>query len=75
MEQSQRDFILTEFRTGTSRIFITTDLLPAGYIHTHSNSFASVELFINYDLPTEYEYYLQRYMFQIKFFRYYMCRL
>jgi len=30
MEQNQRDLIMREFRTGTSRVLITTDLLARG---------------------------------------------
>ena len=30
MEQTQRDLIMREFRTGTSRVLITTDLLARG---------------------------------------------
>jgi translation initiation factor 4A len=30
MEQKERDIILKEFRTGSSRILITTDLLARG---------------------------------------------
>jgi len=30
MDQNQRDLIMREFRTGTSRVLITTDLLARG---------------------------------------------
>jgi len=45
---------LTEFRTGSSRILISTDLLARG-IDVHG-----VSLVINYDLPRNFEKYLHR---------------
>jgi len=54
MEQEQRNLILSEFRTGSSRILITTDLLARG-IDVHG-----VSLVINYDLPRNFEKYIHR---------------
>jgi translation initiation factor 4A len=50
----ERNNILKEFRTGASRILITTDLLARG-IDVHG-----VSLVINYELPRNYEQYLHR---------------
>lgn len=54
LEQDQRNVILNEFRTGSSRILITTDLLARG-IDVHG-----VSLVINYDLPRNFEKYIHR---------------
>jgi len=54
IEQDQRNVILNEFRTGSSRILITTDLLARG-IDVHG-----VSLVINYDLPRNFEKYIHR---------------
>jgi len=54
LEQDQRQVILNEFRTGSSRILITTDLLARG-IDVHG-----VSLVINYDLPRNFEKYIHR---------------
>jgi len=54
LEQDQRNIILNEFRTGSSRILITTDLLARG-IDVHG-----VSLVINYDLPRNFEKYIHR---------------
>jgi len=54
LEQEQRNVILSEFRTGSSRILITTDLLARG-IDVHG-----VSLVINYDLPRNFEKYIHR---------------
>jgi len=45
---------LTEFRSGSSRVLITTDLLARG-IDVHQ-----VSLVINYDLPRSFEKYIHR---------------
>jgi len=50
----ERNKILNEFRTGSSRILITTDLLARG-IDVHG-----VSLVINYDLPRNFEKYIHR---------------
>jgi len=54
MEQETRNLILSEFRTGSSRILISTDLLARG-IDVHG-----VSLVINYDLPRNFEKYIHR---------------
>jgi len=54
MTQSEREMILKEFRTGSSRVLITTDLLARGI------DVQSVSLVINYDLPTNRENYIHR---------------
>eukprot|EP01128_Nolandella_sp_AFSM9_P007294 TRINITY_DN3954_c0_g1_i1.p1 TRINITY_DN3954_c0_g1~~TRINITY_DN3954_c0_g1_i1.p1 ORF type:complete len:408 (-),score=128.88 TRINITY_DN3954_c0_g1_i1:127-1350(-) len=54
IEQETRNVILSEFRTGSSRILITTDLLARG-IDVHG-----VSLVINYDLPRNFEKYIHR---------------
>jgi len=52
--QKERDVILTEFRTGSSRVLITTDLLARGI------DVQQVSLVINYDLPRNLENYIHR---------------
>jgi len=52
--QKERDLILTEFRTGSSRVLITTDLLARGI------DVQQVSLVINYDLPRNLENYIHR---------------
>ncbi|EPS45830.1 hypothetical protein H072_227 [Dactylellina haptotyla CBS 200.50] len=54
MEQGQRDTIMKEFRSGSSRVLITTDLLARGI------DVQQVSLVINYDLPTNKENYIHR---------------
>jgi len=54
MDQIQRDLIMREFRTGTSRVLITTDLLARGI------DIQQVSLVINYDLPLSKEKYIHR---------------
>jgi len=51
--QRERTRVLNEFRTGKSRILITTDLLARGFD-------ANVSLVINYDMPTDRSNYLHR---------------
>jgi len=53
MEQKERKAILDEFRSGASRVLVTTDLLARGFD-------ATVSLVINYDLPQSKETYLHR---------------
>ena len=48
------DIILNEFRTGSSRVLITTDLLARGI------DVQQVSLVINYDLPRNLENYIHR---------------
>jgi len=52
--QRERDVILSEFRTGSSRVLITTDLLARGI------DVQQVSLVINYDLPRNQENYIHR---------------
>jgi translation initiation factor 4A len=54
MEQKERDVIMKEFRSGSSRVLITTDLLARGI------DVQSVSLVINYDLPSNRENYIHR---------------
>jgi len=54
MDQSQRDVIMKEFRSGSSRVLITTDLLARGI------DVQQVSLVINYDLPANRENYIHR---------------
>ena len=54
MDQRERDLILREFRSGSSRVLITTDLLARGI------DVQQVSLVINYDLPTNRENYIHR---------------
>lgn len=54
IEQQERDVILLEFRTGSSRVLITTDLLARGI------DVQQVSLVINYDLPLNIENYIHR---------------
>merc|ERR1719357_902020 len=46
MDQNDRDVIMREFRSGSSRVLITTDLLARGI------DVQQVSLVINYDLPS-----------------------
>merc|ERR1712087_588971 len=52
MDQNTRDVIMREFRSGSSRVLITTDLLARGI------DVQQVSLVINYDLPPRPENYL-----------------
>lgn len=54
MGQSERDATMREFRSGSSRVFITTDLLARGI------DVQQVSLVINFDLPTKLESYIHR---------------
>jgi len=54
MEQADRDIIMREFRSGSSRVLITTDLLARGI------DVQQVSLVINYDLPSNRENYIHR---------------
>lgn len=55
MEQRERDLIMKQFRSGSSRVLITTDLLARGI------DVQQVSLVINYDLPSNRENYIHRY--------------
>ncbi|EDV21219.1 uncharacterized protein TRIADDRAFT_38231 [Trichoplax adhaerens] len=54
MDQKERDVIMREFRSGSSRVLITTDLLARGI------DVQQVSLVINYDIPTNRENYIHR---------------
>lgn len=54
MDQAQRELIMKEFRSGSSRVLITTDLLARGI------DVQQVSLVINYDLPANRENYIHR---------------
>ena len=54
MDQCERDIIMREFRSGSSRVLITTDLLARGI------DVQQVSLVINFDLPTNRENYIHR---------------
>lgn len=56
MDQKERDVIMREFRSGSSRVLITTDLLARGI------DVQQVSLVINYDLPANRENYIHRYI-------------
>merc|ERR1711935_1170624 len=54
MEQKERELIMREFRSGSSRVLITSDLLARGI------DVQQVSLVINYDLPKDRENYIHR---------------
>ena len=54
MQQKERDAIMEEFRQGTSRVLITTDVWARGL------DVQQVSLVINYDLPNNRELYIHR---------------
>ena len=54
MPQKERDAIMQEFRQGTSRVLITTDIWARGI------DVQQVSLVINYDLPINRENYIHR---------------
>merc|ERR1712168_1397129 len=54
MDQKERDVIMREFRSGSSRVLITTDLLARGI------DVQQVSVVINYDLPASLENYIHR---------------
>merc|ERR1711963_853387 len=54
LNQQERDLVMREFRSGSSRVLISTDLLARGI------DVQQVSLVINYDLPTSMENYLHR---------------
>ena len=55
LSQKERELILRSFRTGSSRVLISTDLLSRGI------DVQQVSLVINFDLPMERESYIHRY--------------
>lgn len=54
MDQKSREMIMREFRSGSTRVLITTDLLARGI------DVQQVSLVINYDLPATKENYIHR---------------
>lgn len=54
MEQQDRETVLREFRSGSTRVLLTTDLLARGI------DVQQVSLVINYDIPTSKENYIHR---------------
>jgi translation initiation factor 4A len=54
MDQKERDLVMREFRSGSSRVLISTDLLARGI------DVQQVSLVINFDLPPNMENYLHR---------------
>ena len=54
MEQKEHDVAMREFRTGSSRVLIATDLFA------RKIDVAQISLTINYDLPHDRENYLRR---------------
>ena len=55
MSQEERSNIMNEFRSGSSRVLIATDLLARGI------DVQQISLVINYDVPQSLENYLHRY--------------
>jgi translation initiation factor 4A len=54
MDQAARELVMKEFRSGSSRVLIATDLLARGI------DVQQVSLVINYDLPSSKENYVHR---------------
>jgi translation initiation factor 4A len=54
MDQQQRDTVMRDFRNGTTRVLIATDILARGI------DVQSVSLVINYELPNDRENYIHR---------------
>ena len=54
MQQKDRDSIMEEFRSGASRVLVTTDVWGRGI------DVQQVSLVINYDVPTSKEFYIHR---------------
>ncbi|KAK4683933.1 hypothetical protein P7C73_g6275, partial [Tremellales sp. Uapishka_1] len=54
LPQKERDAIMSEFRSGASRVLVCTDIFARGI------DIPQVSLVINYDLPTTRENYLHR---------------
>lgn len=54
LEQQERDIVMKQFRSGSSRVLITTDLLARGI------DVQQVSLVINYDIPLKRENYIHR---------------
>ncbi|VDD93184.1 unnamed protein product [Enterobius vermicularis] len=54
MEQKERDAIMKDFRSGSSRLLISTDVFARGL------DIPQVSLVVNYDLPNNRELYIHR---------------
>merc|ERR1712196_674017 len=54
LDQETRNLVMRQFRSGSSRVLISTDLLARGI------DVQQVSLVINYDLPQKVENYLHR---------------
>ena len=54
MEQTERDEVMSAFRTGKIRILLSTDLTARGI------DVPSISLVINYDLPFDKSQYIHR---------------
>merc|ERR1712146_152109 len=54
LDQEERSLVMRQFRSGSSRVLISTDLLARGI------DVQQVSLVINYDLPHKVENYLHR---------------
>eukprot|EP00922_Rhytidocystis_sp_ex-Travisia-forbesii_P022348 GHVS01032733.1.p1 GENE.GHVS01032733.1~~GHVS01032733.1.p1 ORF type:complete len:415 (+),score=66.75 GHVS01032733.1:190-1434(+) len=54
MDQKDRECVMREFRSGSTRVLITTDLLARGI------DVQQVSLVINYDIPSSLENYIHR---------------
>jgi len=54
LQQQDREKVMREFRTGATRVLVTTDLLARGI------DVYQVSLVINYDLPRQKETYIHR---------------
>merc|ERR1711967_141505 len=54
LDQKERDLVMREFRSGSSRVLISTDLLARGI------DVQQVSLVMNFDLPSNLENYLHR---------------
>jgi len=54
MKQDERDSIMSDFRTGNSRVLISTDVWARGI------DVQQISLVINYDLPNDKENYIHR---------------
>ena len=54
MKQKERDDVMRDFRSGVTRVLVTTDLLARGI------DVYQVSLVINYEMPKEKETYIHR---------------
>ncbi|KAL9997001.1 Eukaryotic initiation factor 4A-3 [Helianthus debilis subsp. tardiflorus] len=60
MPQKERDAIMEEFRSGVTRVLITTDVWARGLDVQQASQHLLVSLVINYDLPNNRELYIHR---------------